>query len=183
MDSKQIFVLEVENIKQRTLFNFHKELFERAKNPTVLVLLWTTNNEEKKIKYKEIIENYFKDLGAKEILFLEEDDPKLEEKFEKANVIYLPGGDTSILLEKLSKNPKVIEKLKKFKGIIIGNSAGAIALAKEGYGHKDEELVKYKGLGIIDIKVLVHFKWEDLDKIKEKRIILLREDSYIVFVH
>ena len=176
----QILVLEVENIKQRTLFNFHKELFSKIENPTVLVLLWTTNSEEKKKKYRKAIESYFKDLGAREVLFLEENDPNLEKKFEKANIIYLPGGDTSILLEKLNNNLKVIEKLKEFRGILIGNSAGAIALAKEGYGHKNGKLVKYKGLGIVNIKIIVHFEWKDLVGLGDSNVILLSENSYLI---
>ena len=44
---KQI-VLEVEDIKSRSLFEFHKKLLSQIENPKVLVFLWTTKDEEKR---------------------------------------------------------------------------------------------------------------------------------------
>ena len=171
---KQI-VLEVEDIKSRSLFEFHKELLSQIENPKVLVFLWTTKDEEKRGKYKKIIGDYFNDLGAEVIFFHELSD------FDRANVIYIPGGDTEILLEKLNRNPEVVKKIKEFNGIIIGNSAGAIALAKEGYGHKNEKLVKYKGLGLVDVMVLVHFRKQDLKELKES-VLVLEEGDAVRFV-
>lgn len=179
---KKIIILEVENIKERTLFNFHRTLFNKIPSTKVLVLLWTTNDEEKKKKYEKIIKEYFEDLGASEVIFLKENDHNLKEKFKKTNVIYLPGGDTEVLLEKLDKNPEVIEELKRFKGVIIGNSAGAIALSNEGYGHRNGKLIKYKGLKLVNLKIFVHFRWEEANKIKESEIVTLEDNNYVVII-
>ena len=75
----KIIILEVEDVKKRTLYRFHKTLFNKIGNVKVLVLLWTTNIEEKKEKYRRIIKEYFEDLGASEVIFLEENDPNLKE--------------------------------------------------------------------------------------------------------
>jgi len=176
----KIIVLEVEDIKKRTLFNFHKKILSWVKNPIVLVLLWTTSDMNKKLEYMKIIESYFKDLGAMRVIFLEENDKNLDKIFREANILYIPGGDTNILLEKIKRNQEVVEKIRNFEGILIGNSAGAICLAKEGYGHIEGNLVKYEGLGIIDVKILVHFKWEDLEKIVADNLILLGENEYCI---
>ena len=177
---EKIIVLEVEDIKEGALSNVHKDLFSRIKNARVLVLLWSTDDEIKRVRYREIIKNYFRDLGADEVLFLEENDSRMEEKFGKVNMVYLPGGDTEILLGKLNKNSEVIKKLENFRGVIIGNSAGAIVLSDEGYVYKNGSLVKYKGLGIVNVKVLVHFEWRQLNKIGDGEIILLGKNSYVM---
>lgn len=177
---RKVVVLEVEDVKERGLSRVHMDLFSRVKDVRILVLLWSTDDEVKRARYGEIVKNYFKDLGASEVVFLEEDDLEMEVKFREAGIVYLPGGDTEILLGKLNKNCEVIRKLENFEGIIIGNSAGAIALSDEGYVYKNGGLVKYKGLGIVNVRVLVHFEWGQLNKIGDGEIILLGKNSYVM---
>ena len=174
----RIVVLEVEDIKKRTLFKFHKKLLKNIKSPKVLVFLWTTDNEKKLIEYKKIIKDYFNDLGA-EVIFFNDD----FYEFNESNVIYLPGGNTELLLKKFNENPEVVKRITEFDGVIIGNSAGAIALAKEGYGHKANHLVKYFGLGIVNIKILVHFNLEEnISNISDNTILLEEGDNIKIFV-
>ena len=60
---KQV-ILEVEDINSRSLFKFHKKLLSQIENPKVLVFLWTTEDEEKREKYRKIIRDYFNDLES-----------------------------------------------------------------------------------------------------------------------
>ena len=64
-ENNKFYILECEDIKERSLFNSHKKIIESIENPKVLVLLWTTNNLEKKKNYENIIREYFLDLGVK----------------------------------------------------------------------------------------------------------------------
>ena len=180
---KRVYILECENVKSRPLFDLHKEMISLlVDKPNVLILLWTTNNREKIRKYMKIIEKYFRDLGAKEITFLDENDEDYRRKFRNANILYLPGGDTRIFLEKLRRK-RMTEEIRHFRGIIIGNSAGAIALSKIGYGHRGKRIVKYKGLGILNIKIIVHFKPEDIKNLKIKgNAIGIRDSNAIIFI-
>ena len=65
---------------------------------------------KKKINfYKNILENYFKDLGAEEVEFLKRNPSKneIEKAFKNKNVLYLPGGNELILFEELKKFPEI----------------------------------------------------------------------------
>jgi peptidase E len=112
---RHFIVLECVDVRERNLFNFHKEFISTVKNPKVLVILWTTKNRKKRKKYEKIIKDYFKDFGA-DVQFLEEDDKALKEKFKDSNVLYLPGGDTKYFLSKIRENYEVIKEIKNFKG-------------------------------------------------------------------
>jgi peptidase E len=91
-------------------------------------------------------------------------------------VIYLPGGDTSILKREIESR-SVQFNLRKHKGIIVGNSAGAIVLSKGGYG--DSKF--YEGFGIVDIIVSVHSKLEIIDSLEGRTqpIIGIPEGNWI----
>jgi len=129
-----------------------------------LVIPWTTNDESKEKKYRKIIEEYFKDVGFEEVIFLGKDDNslKINEKFEKVDVIYLPGGDPQILFEEMKKR-NLDQKIKDFEGIIIGNSAGAIVLSKG----KIEGNKIYHGFGIVDFYVKVHFSLNSIHELSK----------------
>jgi len=101
--SAQIFLIGGEDVKKRNCAEINKIYFSLVEKPIVLVIPWTTNDKEKEAFYRKVLKDYFLDLGAIEVLFLEEDDDRevVENKFSKANILYLPGGDPKILLEKL----------------------------------------------------------------------------------
>ena len=180
---KRVYILECENVESRPLFDLHKEMIGLlVEKPKVLVLLWTTNNREKIRKYMKIIDKYFRDLGAKEITFLDENDEDYRRRFRNANILYLPGGSTRIFLEKLRRK-RIAEEIKHFRGIIIGNSAGAIVLSKIGYVYRGKEMIEYNGLSILNIRIIVHFKPEDIKILKiEGNVIGIRDDSAVIFI-
>ncbi len=107
---------------------------------------------------------------------------KNQEKFKDFNILYLSGGDTSCLLENLRKNPEVINEIKKFEGLIIGNSAGAIALCERGYSTKEERVVEYICLGPLKTKVFVHFKLDYLNLLNKKEIICIGDNEVVTFI-
>lgn len=173
----QLVVLEVEDVAARGLEGFHRRLFKGTGVSRVLVTPWTTRDPHKRRRYESIIERYFKGVGADEVVFMGEDESNVEALFGGADLVYLPGGDPALLLEGLRARPDVVGLLKGFSSVIVGNSAGAIALAKKGYV-VDRGITGYQGLGLVSLNVLVHYGWEKI-AIPGEEVVLLPDNSYI----
>lgn len=122
-----------EDVKERDCVDINRELFDEVKRPRIVVIPWTTRNLEKERRYREIIHKYFLDLGAESVAFLERYDSTkdVKDKIEQANILYLPGGDPRVLYEEISRRDYLRQMAKEFKGIIVGNSAGAMVLGRE----------------------------------------------------
>lgn len=92
-----------------------------------------------------------------------------EKNIKEADVLYLLGGNPLTQIDNLRKQG--YDKLiKKFSGLIIGTSAGAMNLGKIAYCSKDEdfdESVFYDGLGLVDITIDPHFDINNEEQIKE----------------
>ena len=136
---------------------------DAGKNPIVLVFPWTGwFTTQKKNKYRKSMVSYFRQLGAKRVTFADLTDSfkKIKRKIATANLIYLPGGETQILIKRLQKR-KIDLLFKKYTGVIIGNSAGTLALCRKyavikGQDHKPKTTLE-PGLGLVDFTVSVHY--------------------------
>jgi peptidase E len=71
--------------------------------------------------------DYFEELGASKIEFAELPDSleEITEKMDRSDLVYLPGGVTKLLVQRI-KNAKVDRLLRKYEKVIIGNSASAL---------------------------------------------------------
>jgi len=138
------------------------KIVKTVKNPSLLILQWTSKNRKKNLKYRKILTKYFKSIGVKKVLFTDfkESREKIIQKIVKSNLIYLPGGDP-ILLYKTIKKKKLVGKLKNFKGTIFGGSAGALIQCEKYIIIKSQDNYKRtkleQGIGLIDIIVSVHY--------------------------
>lgn len=87
-----------------------------------------------------------------------------KEYIDMANVIFLSGGNT-FSQNKFFDEINLKELLKNYSGIIIGQSAGSINLAKNVFNSpeemKDSDPIYLEGLGLTDINIEPHFKFED----------------------
>lgn len=138
--------------------NYFKEMVKGIKAPKVLIVCfskpkknWARDFEWEKEKFRHI---------KKKIEFiLADDNPKVFVKqVKEADVLNIKGGSNELTCNRMKKI-KDLEKL--FRGkIIAGSSAGANALAKYYYTRSKNKIEK--GLGILPIKVFVHYakKWE-----------------------
>ena len=109
-------------------------------------------------------------------VFKEPDLEKLRAKFEKADMIYVGGGDTVFMIEEWKKSG-LLELLKQAyeRGVILaGLSAGAICWFSDIYtdsemvnGAGEEKYLMYKGLNWLEGKISPHYgtRMLDFDKI------------------
>ncbi len=149
-----------ENVNESTCENIHKKYL--PKNSTILIPRWITDDLAKQVKYKKILLDYFSDLQATkmEFLELEDKDEEIKSKVEESNVIYLPGSETSILKKNMAEKPSFIKLLRSYKGTIVGNSAGALVLGKKYVDRSNATFDLFEGLQIIDMNLAIHYTSE-----------------------
>lgn len=156
---KSIYFLGGENIKERDCININREVLNEVKEPRIIVIPWTTENLEKERRYREIIYEYFMDLGAESIVFLERhhSPEEIESRMMQANVLYLPGGDPRVLHEEISRRGYLRRMIKEFTGVIVGNSAGAMILGREALLMENRYFKVIKGLHLVEFCVHPHY--------------------------
>lgn len=141
-----------------------------------------------------------RDYQLKEIEIAGKEESELERLLKGFDVIFLTGGNTFYLLEKIRESgfDRVIKKLVENGVIYAGESAGAIVAGPniepvEFMDHKEEakSLTDYTGLGLIDFIPLPHYdnpKYGDAfkdiiascDKLNLKREVLTDDQAIIV---
>ena len=141
-------------------------------NPTLLFIGLASSYSD---SYYDIIKKNYKSLGC-ETLYLKRKNlinnkDIVKEKFSKADIIYIGGGDTIKLLKDI-KEFNLEEELKTSyeRGtVLVGISAGAILLSKEGL--TDSYILRgesthykfIKGLNFVNISICPHFE-KDINK-------------------
>lgn len=95
-----------------------------------------------------------------------------KESILSADVVYLLGGNPLNQLEYIKSN-EFDQVLRKYDGIILGTSAGAMNMAKYGYYSKDKDCLNtffYDALGIVDVTIDPHFDIENKEQVKDALI-------------
>ena len=173
---QKLFFLGGEDIVERDSKQINSEAFASAGGaPAVLIFPWTAESVEAD-RYRKVMVDYFRDLGARAIEFAEYSDSseQIAAKVNSNDLIYLPGGVTTILIERI-KSRNMDSLLRKFNKVIVGNSAGASALCRECIVTRDKnnpETMIISGLGLVDFSVDVHYnssKDSKLSKLSDKR--------------
>ena len=114
------------------------------------------------------------------------------EQVKWANVIYIKGGKTEPLLNELREQIGWEKELD--NKTVSGSSAGAHAIAKYYYSLDKEGVIK-GGLGLLPIKVVVHYRsdynapnidWDNADAVledykKDLEVVKLREGEFKIF--
>lgn len=163
-------------------------------NPTFLFIGLASSYSD---SYYDAIKKIYKNLNCKTTYLKRSNlinNPNIvEEKIKTADIIYIGGGDTIKLLDYFSKYKidKLLTDVSKENKVIAGISAGAIAIAKEGYSDSyilRNESIRHqfiKGLNLIDISICPHYesngkKTQELkEDIKDKIIISLSDATAI----
>jgi peptidase E len=160
----QLYLLGGENVFKRSAREVNERAFQNAGEPlVVLVFPWARASFDKGYKKRKRLVDYFISLGAGTINFIEYSDSNetIAEKMADSNLVYLTGGLASVLVERL-KNMGVDRLLHDYRGVIVGRSAGALALCRKCIiTCRSNSMVKIiNGLGLIDLTLKVHYKPE-----------------------
>jgi peptidase E len=128
--------------------------------PLVVVLPWTSKEKLRQDAHRRLMVDYFKELGAKGVRFVEPSlpYPDMVKLVEQSDLIYLPEGDPKVLIERM-RNTGAAHLLTNYDKVILGNSAGAVALCAE-YVLLSEESDTFaisSGLGLVDLGLAVHY--------------------------
>lgn len=169
---------------ERPYLGLERGILSSANNKVMFVLDFARHGEGL-IERKEKDKIYFNDLGAEEIYFASDcsSSDEINEKIKNSEVLYLPGGDTELLLEKIKEN-NLEFLLRSYEGIIFGNSAGAYACATEYPKIREGEVNIIKSLGLVNFVVKAHYT-EEFDKplleiSKEKDVYGIANEGIIV---
>ena len=186
----KMYFLGGENIVKRDSREINEKAFLDAGGaPAVVVFSWARASFDKAYKRRKRLFDYFQSLGAMTVDFAEYSDT-LEEvtrKVECSDLIYLSGGLASVLVERL-KNRSVDRLLREYDGVVVGRSAGALALGKKCVVTKNRRKPTTRlisGLGLVDFSVKAHYKPSkdgELKRLsKEEKIYAIPERSALVY--
>jgi peptidase E len=186
----KLYFLGGESIIKRNARDINASAFQDAGGtPTVLVFSWARASFDKTYKRRKRLFDYFRSLGASTVDFAEYSDTteEITMKAQNSDLIYLTGGLTTALLERL-KNKNIDRLLHKYNRVIVGRSAGAIALCKQGIlTNKNKQTHKIiTGLRLVEFTVKVHYKPSEDTELKrlskqEEKIYAIPERSALVY--
>ena len=177
----KLYLLGGENVFKRSAREVNEQAFYDAGKPLIVVVFpWARASFDKTYKRRKRLVDYFIGLGADKIEFIEYSDPKeiIAEKISFSNLIYLTGGLVSTLVERLRKMD-VDPLLPDYRGVIIGRSAGALALSKKAVitCRQSQKIKLVNGLGLVDLTLKVHYTPE---KDSELELLSKKDKIYAV---
>ena len=160
----KLYLLGGENVFKRSAREVNERAFQDAGEPlVVLVFPWARASFDKGYKKRKTLVDYFISLGASTINFIEYSDSNetIAKKMADSNLVYLTGGLASVLVERL-KNMGVDRLLHDYSGVIVGRSAGALALCRKCIitCRSNSKVKIIDGLGLADLTLKVHYKPE-----------------------
>jgi dipeptidase E len=164
----KLYLLGGENIRKRSAQAVNEAAFADAGQPLhVLVFSWARASFDRHYSRRKMLTDYFTNLGADTVDFVEYSDPQglITQKIAESNLIYLTGGLVNALVERL-KSAHVDKMLRNYPGVIIGRSAGALALCRrcvvtKRFGKKAKMV---DGLGLADLTLKAHYR-RDKDEV------------------
>jgi len=149
--------------------NFFKEIVkELPSNITILGVYFACPEDTWAERFEFFKERLIRESGRADIRFVlaESDLTVFVNQIKEADVVYLHGGETPLLKEKLSKVNNLAEL---FKGkVVVGSSAGVYVLSKYYYSNDYDNI--FEGLGILLIKSFCHY-----DDSKKEKLELLKK--------
>ncbi|HUK85512.1 MAG TPA: Type 1 glutamine amidotransferase-like domain-containing protein [Candidatus Acidoferrum sp.] len=184
-----LYLIGGENVFKRSAREVNERAFQNAGKPlNVLVFSWARASFDNSYKKRKKLVDYFMSLGADSISFVDFSDSNevIAKKMADSNLVYLTGGLPTILLERLKKM-SVDHLLHDYCGVIVGRSAGALALCRKCVITCRSSLKSkiIDGLGLVNITLKVHYEPEKGDTLKtlskKDTIYALPEGSAIIY--
>ena len=184
----KLYLLGGENVTRRSAKETNMQAFhDAAESPSVLVFPWARPSFDNTYQKRRLVTDYFRSIGASNVDFVEYGEAgSFGEKISSADLIYFTGGQASILLERAVKM-HLEEPLRAFKGVIVGRSAGALALCRHCVTTRrySQKIQLVNGLDLAPIALKAHYISEDnetLQRFSQKTpIYAVPKDSALIF--
>ena len=186
---RKVYLLGGESIKKRDGEKVNAQAFSDAgESPNVLVFSWARASFDRTYQRQKMVHDYLRYLGADYVTFVDYSTPlkELKEKISQTNLIYLTGGSPSILVERF-KRTGVDALLDAFEGVVVGRSAGALALCKKCVVtlRPNKQVKIVDGLGLIDLTLKAHYSPRKDEQLKMlsmgERIFAVPRGSALVY--
>ncbi|TFH25235.1 hypothetical protein E4G67_01185 [Candidatus Bathyarchaeota archaeon] len=183
------YLLGGENTHKRDAEEINQIAFNDAgKSPRVLVFSWARASFDRAYPKSQLMFDYFRSLGACTVNTVEYSSTleEIKERISESDLIYLTGGVPTVLVERLKKSD-IRSLLRDFEGIIVGRSAGALALCRKCIVtcRRTSEIKIIDGLGLVDLTLKTHYKLGKDEKLvglsKTKDVFAVPKDSAIVY--
>jgi dipeptidase E len=183
------YLLGGENTHKRDAEEINQKAFNDAgKSPRVLVFSWARASFDRTYPKSQLIFDYFRSLGASTVNTVDYSCTfeEIKEKISESDLVYLTGGVPTVLIERLKKSG-IRSLLENFKGIIVGRSAGALALCRKCVitCRKTSQIKVVDGLGLVDLTLKAHYKLGKDEKLvrlsQTEDIFVVPKDSAIVY--
>jgi len=188
----KLYLLGGENVFKRTAREVNERAFQDAgQPPNVLVFSWARSSFDTGYKKRKTVVDYFRNLGANTVNFADYSDSKemIAEKMAQSNLVYLTGGLASVLIERLNK-VGVDRLLHDYSGVIVGRSAGALALCRKSIitcHRSNPKATIINGLGLAELTLKVHYKPENNSALeilsKQEKIYAIPMGSALIYNH
>jgi peptidase E len=175
------YLLGGENTHKRDAQKINQMAFNDAgKLPRVLVFSWARASFDKTYPKSQLMFDYFRSLGACTVINIDYSCTieEIREKISESDLVYFTGGVPTVLIERLKK-AGIRSLLRDFEGVIVGRSAGALALCRKCVitCRRTSEIQIIDGLGLVDLTLKAHYK---LGKDEKLAILSKTEDIYAV---
>jgi dipeptidase E len=166
----KLYLLGGENIHRRSAKQVNEKAFADAGGqPNVLVFPWARAHFDNQYGKRKLLTDYFRSLGAENIAFAEYDHLEdITQKLAQSNLVYLTGGQPSVLIERM-KSMELDRRLRSYRGVIVGRSAGALALCNRCLitCRSNSKLKIVEGLGFVGITMKAHYKHSKEEALKQ----------------
>jgi dipeptidase E len=184
----KLYLLGGENVTRRSAKETNMQAFhEAAEAPSVLVFPWARPSFDNTYQKRKLVTDYFRSIGASTVDFVEYGEAgSLSGKISSADLIYFTGGQASILLERAAKM-HLEASLRAFKGVIVGRSAGALALCRHCITTRrySQKIQLVNGLDLAPIALKAHYIAEDDETLKrfsqKTPIYAVPKDSALIY--
>jgi dipeptidase E len=158
----RLYLLGGEDISIRNSKEVDSQAFADAGgSPRVVVFPWASKGMMREDVQRRTLVDYLKELGARGVRFVEPSlpYPEMAMLVEQSDLIYLPWGDPKVLVERMNSTGAA-QLLSSYDKVIMGNSAGALALCSEYVLISEESGASTvsSGLGLADIGLVVHYE-------------------------
>lgn len=141
---------------------FHEILKDTLEDIKILLVYFAEREEMVQIRIEQDKESFTKNNVSKKLEFKVTSEDNFLEDCKWANVIYLHGGRTERLLEKLNKYKNIKQVFS--NKTIAADSAGANVLAQFSFGKNSKQI--NEGLKILPFKVVVHYVDGDINPLQ-----------------